>query len=324
MPGSRSSRSPARATAQQPGRRRLFETIVVGVDGGEGGRDALALAARMRRTFGSRLIAVLAYPHDSFISRASSPPYEAIMRDEAHRTLARELERAAVDAEPEVASDSSPRRALHGAADRHDAELIVVGANRHGPIVRMLAGDVTVETVHGAPCAVAVAPRGPTETAPALRTVGVGFDGSAESRAALDLGLDVARAAGARLQLLWVVPAAIAVDPWASAVERTEGDRAARKQAEALVAETVGELGDDAIGDTAPGLAHEELAQLSREVDLLVVGSRGHGPLRRLLLGSTSTRLVRKAACPVLVLPRDAKRHAAAAAAGATVVQKAA
>jgi hypothetical protein len=36
------------------------------------------------------------------------------------------------------------------------------------------------------------------------------------------------------------------------------------------------------------------------------VGSRSHGPLRRLILGSTSRRLVREAACPVLVLPRGA------------------
>ena len=39
-------------------------------------------------------------------------------------------------------------------------------------------------------------------------------------------------------------------------------------------------------------------------VDLLVVGSRGWGPVRRVLLGSASTRLLRVAPCPVLVTPR--------------------
>jgi nucleotide-binding universal stress UspA family protein len=120
------------------------------------------------------------------------------------------------------------------------------------------------------------------------------------------------------------VPAAVSVDPWATrAVERTADDRAARRHAEAVVAKTVRELGDDAIGDAAPGLAHKELAQLTHEVDLLIVGSRGGGRLRRQLHGSTSTRLVREAACPVLVLPRDARRHAAAAA-GTTAARKAA
>jgi nucleotide-binding universal stress UspA family protein len=302
-----------------------FETIVVGVDGDEGGRDALAFAARLKGTFGSRVIAVLAHPRDAFVSRASSPGYEAAMRDEARETLARELVRAGVDAEPEAVSASSPRRALHRAAEQHGAQLIVVGTGRHGPLARVMGGDVTTATLHGAPCPVAVAPSGLTEMPQRLGTVAVGFDGSPQSRTALDLARDVARTAGARLQLLWVVPAVIPVDSWASrAVAQTERDRAEQEYALALMAETVGTLGDDTIGETATGLAHEELAQLCHEADLLVVGSRGEGALRRLLHGSTSTRLAREAACPVLVVPHDFMRRPPATAQATRVVRKAA
>jgi hypothetical protein len=59
-------------------------------------------------------------------------------------------------------------------------------------------------------------------------------------------------------------------------------------------------------------------------VDLLVVGSRGHGALHRLLRGSTVARLVRHAACPVLVVPHDVKRRASAPAEPATIVRNAA
>jgi nucleotide-binding universal stress UspA family protein len=63
---------------------------------------------------------------------------------------------------------------------------------------------------------------------------------------------------------------------------------------------------------TEPGdRAATALAHRSRHLDLLVVGSRSHGPVRRLLLGSTSTRLVREAACPLLVVPRSAEAEAA-------------
>jgi nucleotide-binding universal stress UspA family protein len=50
-----------------------------------------------------------------------------------------------------------------------------------------------------------------------------------------------------------------------------------------------------------------ELVEASRQADLLVAGSRGYGPVRRLLLGSVSTLLVRQADCPLLVLPRSAE-----------------
>ena len=52
------------------------------------------------------------------------------------------------------------------------------------------------------------------------------------------------------------------------------------------------------------GLAGEELAAFGEHVDLLVVGSRGYGPVRRLVLGSTSEYLERHARCSLLVLPR--------------------
>ena len=48
----------------------------------------------------------------------------------------------------------------------------------------------------------------------------------------------------------------------------------------------------------------EELASLANRLDLLVVGSRAYGPSGRLLSGTTSMQLARRAACPLLVVPR--------------------
>jgi nucleotide-binding universal stress UspA family protein len=55
-----------------------------------------------------------------------------------------------------------------------------------------------------------------------------------------------------------------------------------------------------------------ELVEHSRELDLLVVGSRRYGPLRAVLLGGVSGRVVRSAACPVVVVPRGEERPLAA------------
>jgi nucleotide-binding universal stress UspA family protein len=51
-------------------------------------------------------------------------------------------------------------------------------------------------------------------------------------------------------------------------------------------------------GRVAFGVAAQALVAFGDEVDLLVVGSRGHGPVRRLILGSTSMQLAREARCP--------------------------
>ncbi len=59
-------------------------------------------------------------------------------------------------------------------------------------------------------------------------------------------------------------------------------------------------------GRAVYGLAGEELAAFGDELDILVVGSRGYGPVRRLVLGSTSAYLEHHARCSLLVLPRAA------------------
>jgi nucleotide-binding universal stress UspA family protein len=139
-----------------------------------------------------------------------------------------------------------------------------------------------------------------------LRTVAVGFDESPQSRAALDFARATAQAPELGWRLLWVVPASARVDAWSRrSVATTERDQAEADRARAVMVETVAALGDDTVGETAPELAHEELAQLCHDADLLVVGSRGDGVLGRLQRGGTSTRLVREAACPVLVAPHD-------------------
>ena len=55
------------------------------------------------------------------------------------------------------------------------------------------------------------------------------------------------------------------------------------------------------------GKAADVLVEATADFDLLVLGSRGYGPLKRVLLGGVSAKVVDEAACPVLVVPRPAR-----------------
>jgi nucleotide-binding universal stress UspA family protein len=59
-------------------------------------------------------------------------------------------------------------------------------------------------------------------------------------------------------------------------------------------------------GALLDGDAATQIAKASEHLDLLVLGSRGYGPLGAVLLGSVSSALVRTARCPVVVIPRSA------------------
>ncbi|MGA2757909.1 MAG: universal stress protein, partial [Solirubrobacteraceae bacterium] len=66
-------------------------------------------------------------------------------------------------------------------------------------------------------------------------------------------------------------------------------------------------------GEVGSGIAGEELAAFGAGLDLLIVGSRGYGPIRRLMFGGTAAYLASNARCPLLVLPRLGEDEGASA-----------
>lgn len=283
----------------------VFNTIVVGVDGRQGGRDALRLAGQLAEVGGGDLVAVRVFPHQHRPALARSPAVEE-ERESTQVALDRELaDMGMTTARTHVVGDTSPARALHRMAERERADLLVVGSAHRGAVGRVLGGDVALGSLHGSPCPVAVAPRGMADhDAAPLRRIGVGFDGTQESRQALALAVALATSARVQLELLCAATAPIPLFAEAAWSDGAIVDY--RLEAEELISRTLAELDVDAVGKAVVGGPVETLVELTHRVDLLVVGSRGWGPIRRILLGSTAARLIREAACPVLVLPRGA------------------
>lgn len=285
----------------------MFGKIVVGIDGQDGGLDALALARALAGP-GTAIVAVHAFPCDLRPKGDPVPEYEELMRQDA---LAFLREAAGDDDAVELrpVGDVSPARGLHTEAEREAADLLVVGSCRHGPVGRLLLGDVARSALHGAPCPVAVAPRGYRTDPQEIRVVGVGYDDTESSRAALDLAAQIARDARGELRIVTAIPAPVAfapADAYTYDWSHLEDERTAMR---AQLGAIVEGLDVAASAEVVDGLAGRELETLSEEVDALVTGSRGWGTAKRVVLGSTTERLLRHAASPLIVTPgaeRDA------------------
>ncbi len=146
-----------------------------------------------------------------------------------------------------------------------------------------------------------------------LARVVVGVDGSETSRHALRWAADEARSRGAELHVVHAwdvggVGAGVGVTPGRRTSAAPEGQR---EQAEQLVAEVLAEE----LGDRPPehirssigrGSAAGVLLEAAAGASMLVVGSRGLGGFKGLLLGSVSTKMANHAPCPVVIVrPAD-------------------
>jgi nucleotide-binding universal stress UspA family protein len=266
----------------------MFRNVLVGVDGRPNARDAIALAAKLIDADG-RL--TLAHVHRD----------ERAAREESHELLEQERTGAGLKAELLSIASASPGRGLHEQAEEQGADLIVVGSCSHGVLGRAMLGDDTRAALNGAPCAVAVASRGYAEHPTPITNLGVAYNGSPESTAALAVARELAAPTRATVHALEVV--SIPSAAYGGLVAPTIGESIALMIQEA--SSRMEEL-PDVEGRAVYGLSGEELAAFGDEVDILVVGSRSYGPVRRLVIGSTSDYLERHARCSLLVLPRTA------------------
>ena len=276
----------------------MFKQIVVGVDGRAGGRDAVALA-RLLVAAGGELTLAHVVPGDAHAYRVASAAYEAPEAERAEALLETVREETGVEAHLRWRGSSSVGRGLHELCELIGADLVAVGSSRRGLLGRVLIGDDTSAALNGAPCSIAIAPTNYSEQPGAMREIGVGYDGSPESEHALSVARMLAGASGAKLSAFEAVslPSDAFLGP--GAVDNTP--RRLLEDARERIA---------ALGDVEPravyGQPPEELALYSASLDLLIVGSRGYGPIGRLIHGSTSQQLARSARCPLLVLTRTA------------------
>lgn len=282
--------------------------VVVGVDGSESALEAVRWAADEARRRETRLRVVHAY------QIPTGYPQGFVDVTMLHDALAAQGKEWLARAK-EVAGEAAPGLTVEVAEvqapavpalerEAADAALLVLGSRGLGGFTGLVIGSTAVTLVTRATCPVVVV-REPGRDGPVV----VGVDGTPASEAAIAFAFAAASANDAEL---------VAVHTWTDLLLEVAfaGDR------EALDITRVAEEAHEVLGERLAGWQEQyPEVRVTREVvrdrasrallrraegaRLVVVGSRGRGGFRGLLLGSTSQHLLYHAACPVAVVPAN-------------------
>jgi nucleotide-binding universal stress UspA family protein len=283
-------------------------TVIVGVDGSDESLRAVRWAAAEARRGGQplRVVNAMGWVVDAELQRAAHGDFHAalVARARAHLAAA---EKAAREAEPDVQVEQQLTAGYLVdvlVAESRLARMLVIGSRGLGRFDELMVGSTALGLAVHAACPVVVV-RGrlidPAEldTLPVL----VGVDGSPTSASAVAFGFSAA--AERKVPLVAVHTwSDLLIDPhvaplldW-TAVERNERARLDQQVATWSARYPDVEVRTE-VSRERPG---RRLLHLCEQAQLAVVGSRGRGEVSSLFLGSVSSALIHKAACPVAVV----------------------
>ncbi len=247
------------------------------------------------------------------------------------RHLREDLRRRRIaDVEIRTFEDRTAARGLARALDELKPALIVLGSSKRSAIGSVFVGTTAERVIHASSCPVAVVPKGYERPEGGVKVIGAAYSSSDEGHEALHAAASLARAGGAQVRAITVLDPDHAEEQQRSmmagqhhSTSPSEGDAAVRRlSSEAELRDAVAKLDVESELDVLVGDAADGLVAASENVDLLIMGSRGLGPKRAVLLGSVSRKVAERSACPVVILPRgstdkteallaDAEAHAA-------------
>jgi nucleotide-binding universal stress UspA family protein len=279
-------------------------SIVVGIDESAGAAEALRWAVREGELHGWPVTAVLCWgyleQHHGTTPHVFEPGYTVSDATAAVHTIVRRvLGEGAATVECRTMNDLPARGLLEASAD---ARVLVLGARGLGSLREVMLGSVSQQCLQHATIPVAIVRTDATGSQHGRSWIVVGVDGSETSQRALDWALDEGRLRNACVEVVhaWNLPAH-AVTTLANAYAPFDED------AHHIVDEALEKADATGVTSVRPvarqGSGGEVLVRLAEGADLVVVGSRGLGGFKGLLLGSVSHHVTHHAPCPVVVVP---------------------
>ena len=282
---------------------------LVATDGSTEATAAIDWLSRLPMTWTAlRVVTVVTLPPSS-IDIPTVRAYYQMLLDDGERvvTAGRDRLRSRCPSVESQVLQGEPREQIVEAVHGWKADLLVVGARGLGGLTGALLGSVSGAVVRRAGCPVLVVKGRPG----GLRRVVVGVDGSEDSIAAARFLSTLPLTPGISARLIAVVepPPLVGQGPFPAALavpeELLKERRVTVEGILARVAARLRSVTNDVECSVVVGRPAPEIVSAANEpgVDLVVVGARGLGQIRRWLLGSVSERVLSHAECPVLVVP---------------------
>lgn len=292
-------------------------TMIAGYAPDERGKAALHLAGMLARSGGDDLVVASVLPAPWIPGMAK---VDAEYREYLDETAAQALERAREYLPGDVSATFVPHTSrsapagLLELAERHGANVIVLGSSSHGPFGHIALGSVTDRLVHSSPVTLALAPRGyrcKRDQKVVRATAAYGGSVSADDLVVAAATVAARNSASLRIAsfAVWARPAYTTtlgtdsedgvLDEWTATMERAASNAVEAVEGLGAVPPVEAVIGRgsswaEAIDDIG-----------WNEGDVLVVGSSELGPVAQVFLGSRATKILRNSPAPTFVVPRS-------------------
>ncbi len=271
----------------------MVPSVVVGVHPKRHEQEPIDLAIAISRLTHAPIDVVASYWFDTTPQRTAPDEYGRVLRDEVQQRLVQAFsgpDGACGEVRVHVMPGSAAH-ALQETASDTGAGLILVGSTHRGAVGRITLGTTADRVLDRAPCPVVVVPRGFRDDGTSPQRVGVAFVDTEGGRSALRAGAAIAHGTGASLIAYTVI------EPHTHEADRERAESAVER----AIADIAGDLHAEARVLTDGGV--EALAAQSRQLDFLVRGCRGRGPVRPPLAFELPSKLAARTACPFVIVP---------------------
>lgn len=290
-------------------------TLVVGLPRDARAPAAVQLGVMLARSLGQDLVVctVVPPPWPPGLGKIDAE-YQSYLDEDAHAALddARALIPGDISAAYEVVSARSSASGLLEVAEREDAGMLVLGSSTASVFGRVAFGSVADRLLHSSPVPVVLGPRGFRCRSDArLGRLTVAFGGTEDAMDLVVAVAGLAARAGATLRVASFAvrprtPLTAGIGSRAEASVLHEWSEEVEEAQQAVLAEVAAlpnaPAAEGVIGhgrDWASAIEDVDWA----EGDLLAVGSSSVAPAARVFIGSRSSKIVRHAPVPVVVLP---------------------